>query len=69
MPNGRCRIHGGKSTGARTPEGLERCRKAGWKHGKRDAPTREQAAQRGAARRLRGVLLKLAAQVEAVDQK
>src|SRR5215472_8000860 len=24
MPNGRCKFHGGKSTGPRTPEGLER---------------------------------------------
>src|SRR5215469_3908570 len=34
MPNGRCRLHGGKSTGPRTAEGLERCRKANWKHGR-----------------------------------
>lgn len=33
MVNGRCRMHGGKSTGPRTPEGLERSRKANWKHG------------------------------------
>jgi len=33
MANGRCRMHGGKSTGPRTPEGLERSRKANWKHG------------------------------------
>ena len=33
MKNGRCRMHGGKSTGPRTPEGLERSRKANWKHG------------------------------------
>jgi hypothetical protein len=35
MPNGRCKLHGGKSTGPRTPEGLERSRKANWKHGRR----------------------------------
>ena len=34
MVNGRCRMHGGKSTGARTPEGIERIRKANWKHGR-----------------------------------
>ncbi len=34
MKNGRCRMHGGKSTGPRTPEGLERSRKANWKHGR-----------------------------------
>ena len=33
MTNGRCRMHGGKSTGPRTSEGLERSRKANWKHG------------------------------------
>lgn len=33
MANGRCRMHGGKSTGPRTPEGLERSKKANWKHG------------------------------------
>ena len=33
MANGRCRMHGGGSTGPRTPEGLARSRKARWKHG------------------------------------
>ena len=33
----RCRVHGGASTGPRTPAGIERCRKARWKHGKRSA--------------------------------
>jgi hypothetical protein len=33
MSNGRCRLHGGKSTGPRTLEGLERSKKANWKHG------------------------------------
>src|SRR6058998_3002988 len=33
MPNGRCKVHGGKSTGPRTMEGLERSRRANWKHG------------------------------------
>jgi hypothetical protein len=33
MPNGRCKVHGGKSTGPRTPEGLEHSRRANWKHG------------------------------------
>jgi hypothetical protein len=32
MPNGRCRLHGGLSTGPRTPEGIERIRKAVSKH-------------------------------------
>jgi hypothetical protein len=33
MPNRRCKVHGGKSTGPRTPEGIERSRRANWKHG------------------------------------
>src|SRR3954453_3977922 len=33
MPNGRCRMHGGRSTGPRTAEGLERSRRSRWKHG------------------------------------
>ena len=33
MANGRCRMHGGKSTGPRTPEGLERSKNANFKHG------------------------------------
>jgi hypothetical protein len=34
MPNGRCRMHGGKSTGPRTPEGIERIRASRTKHGR-----------------------------------
>src|ERR1041385_9308651 len=30
----RCRLHSGHSTGARTPEGLERIRRANTKHGR-----------------------------------
>ena len=30
----RCRNHGGMSTGPKTAEGIERCRKANWKHGR-----------------------------------
>jgi len=33
MKNGRCRLHGGKSTGPKTPEGIERIRQAHLKHG------------------------------------
>ena len=33
MSNGRCRMHGGASTGPRTAEGLARARHARWKHG------------------------------------
>jgi hypothetical protein len=41
MPNGRCRMHGGPSTGPRTPEGLERSRRARWKHGAYARETRD----------------------------
>ena len=34
MRNGRCRLHGGLSTGPKTPEGLERIRQAATKHGR-----------------------------------
>lgn len=37
MPNGRCWVHGGPSTGPRTPEGLARSRRARWVHGERSA--------------------------------
>ena len=33
MSNGRCRLHGGLSTGPKTPEGLARSQKANWKFG------------------------------------
>ena len=36
-----CRMHGGKSKGPKTAEGLARCRKAAWKHGKRSVKHRE----------------------------
>ena len=32
MANGRCRLHGGKSTGLITCEGLERSQRANFKH-------------------------------------
>lgn len=41
MRNGRCRMHGGASTGPRTPEGLERLRAARTKHGAYSAEARE----------------------------
>lgn len=52
MPNGRCRFHGGKSTGARTPEGLERTRRVRLKHGQCSAEVREASRLRGEARRV-----------------
>jgi hypothetical protein len=40
MGNGRCRMHGGRSTGPRTPEGLARLAAARTTHGDHDAATR-----------------------------
>ena len=51
MANGRCRIHGGTSTGPRTPAGLERSRKANWKHGQRSAEAIRQRKEGAALRR------------------
>jgi hypothetical protein len=43
MKNGRCRLHGGKCTGPKTPEGKERSAKANLKHGRY---TKEAIAER-----------------------
>jgi len=43
MRNGRCRMHGGSSTGPRTPEGLARSRNAHWKHGLYSAEAKAEA--------------------------
>ncbi len=64
MQNGRCRMHGGKSTGPRTPEGLERARASRLKHGGRAAAAREAAKRRGEAKRVAAELLRLVAQLE-----
>jgi hypothetical protein len=45
MKNGRCQMHGGKSTGPRTAAGLERSRRARWKHGAYSRETRELLAE------------------------
>ncbi len=51
MKNGRCRLHGGLSTGPKTPEGLARSRKARWKHGEYSAEAKRK--QRAVRARLR----------------
>ena len=50
MRNGRCRMHGGASTGRKTAEGIERHREAVTRHGGR---SREMAEFRRAMRELR----------------
>jgi hypothetical protein len=42
MRNGRCRMHGGASTGPRTPEGLARSQRSRWKHGLYSSKGREE---------------------------
>jgi hypothetical protein len=51
--------------GARTPEGLERCRKATWKHGRRSAEAIAGQRLRGQARRIVADLDALIREVEA----
>lgn len=41
----RCRLHGGKSTGPRTVEGIQRSRRARWKHGYYSEAHREAQAR------------------------
>src|SRR5271157_736682 len=43
MQNGRCRMHGGHSTGPRTPIGLARSTRANWKHGLYSAKAKMEA--------------------------
>lgn len=38
-----CRIHGGRSTGAKTVEGLQRKKMASWKHGFRSKEAKAEA--------------------------
>jgi len=48
MANGRCRMHGGASTGPRTPEGLARLRAARTRHGGYDAEHRRLCQEKNA---------------------
>ncbi len=60
MPNGRCRMHGGPSTGPRTPEGLARSRMATWKHGHHSPEAKAiRAESRRALRVLRALIASL----------
>ncbi len=57
MRNGRCRLHGGKSTGPRTLEGLERSRKARWRHGRYAAEAKAERRRLQQLMRKTGVLM------------
>jgi hypothetical protein len=77
MSNRRCRLHGGCSTGPKTPDGLERSRKARWKHGRRSQHARK--IRRGLAEagrvirvlqnydRLYRLLMRIAAQLDTIE--
>ena len=57
MRNGRCRLHGGLSTGPKTPEGIDRIRRAQLKHGRYMKEARaEQAEARKLGRQLRAAI-------------
>jgi hypothetical protein len=57
MQNGRCRLHGGLSTGPKTPEGRHRIRLALFKHGRYTMEAKqEQQAWRELMRASRGLL-------------
>ena len=57
LPIGRCALRGGKSTGPRTPEGLERCRQAVTRHGFYSAAAKaERREARLVARALRELI-------------
>jgi hypothetical protein len=60
MANGRCRIHGGTSTGPRTAAGIERIRAAHLKHGMRTAEAIRQKKEAAALRRHIRALSKIA---------
>lgn len=65
MRNGRCRMHGGASTGPRTPEGLERCRRASLKHGLRSAAAVAERRHAAAVRRTIRDLIAAAGRLDA----
>lgn len=58
MPNGRCRMHGGPSTGPRTSEGIERIRASRTKHGRySQASINARRQARAAIRAMRQMLV------------
>ncbi len=60
MPNGRCRLHGGRSTGPKTPEGIERIRRATMKHGRYSQAAKAERRQvRQLLKECRAVLARL----------
>jgi len=56
----RCRMHGGRSTGAVTAEGIEKVRKANWVHGGQSLKAKQSRQESVATRRETSALLKFA---------
>lgn len=72
MANGRCRMHGGKSTGPRTMEGRERIARARRKHGRYSKQAQEERSLfRDDLRRCRGLMRRMGGQKgdEITDRK
>ena len=63
MRNGRCRLHGGRSTGPTTWEGIERIKEANTKHG------RYKKTYIASQRYVRGVLRAASAMLRAMDER
>src|SRR5437016_2638814 len=60
MANGRCRLHGGLSTGPKTAEGIERIRRVVTKHGRYShAARRERRLVRGLIQSARSLLSRI----------
>ena len=69
MPNGRCRMHGGKSTGPLTAEGIERIRASRTKHGRySQAAIAKRREARAVIRTVRALLRSDTATVEEMEQ-
>jgi hypothetical protein len=58
MPNGRCRMHGGLSTGPRTEAGRAKARRARWRHGHYSAEARMERRQARAERAQTAALIR-----------
>ena len=66
--NGRCGLHGGKSTGARTPEGLQSISAANLKHGRFTKEKMEAQRKRGeVGRRVLAEIKQIEAELLAAD--
>lgn len=70
MANGRCRMHGGRSTGPTSPAGRERARTAATRHGLHSAAAMEEVrADREAARSFRLIVDALLPLVRAAESQ